>query len=202
MGVPKIQLSSAETELMQNASVILTKNSVLQKIKMLLEEVQEQQLDFVSQHDLDKTGFFLVPPKISKGENYSGLPYLIQDYPRITSAKNIFFIRNMFWWGNFFSSTLHLSGIYKEQFKENIERSFPLMKDFFIGINPDPWVHHFEEINYKKIDSLTKKEFKNACEQFNYLKIASKWPLNQWQESSINLNKTWKFFLRICGLIS
>ena len=106
MGVPKIQLSSAETELMQNASVILTKNSVLQKIKMLLEEVQEQQLDFVSQHNLDKTGFFLVPPKISKGENYSGLPYLIQDYPRITSAKNIFFIRNMFWWGNFFSSTL------------------------------------------------------------------------------------------------
>ena len=202
MEVPKIHLSSAESDLMQNASVILTKNSVLQKIKKILEEVQEKQLSFVNQNNLDKTGFFLVHPKISKGENYAGLPYLILDYPRITSETGLFFIRNMFWWGNFFSSTLHLSGSYKEKFKENIIRSFPLLDNYFIGINPDPWVHHFEKINFKKIESLTIKEFENACEQFNYLKIAAKWPLNEWEQASENLIQSWKFLLSMCGLIS
>ena len=49
-------------------------------------------------------------PKIAKGENYLQLPYVLLDYPRCFDKENIFAIRTMFWWGNFFSITLHLSG--------------------------------------------------------------------------------------------
>ena len=40
--------------------------------------------------------------KISRGENYRGLPYLILDYPAYFSQKDIFAFRTMFWWGHFF----------------------------------------------------------------------------------------------------
>jgi hypothetical protein len=51
--------------------------------------------------------------KISRGENYQLLPYIILDYPSYFSRNNIFAVRTMFWWGNFFSITLHLSGDHK-----------------------------------------------------------------------------------------
>ena len=38
-------------------------------------------------------------PKISKGENYKGLPYVILDYPRIFQKEDILVIRCFFWWG-------------------------------------------------------------------------------------------------------
>ena len=101
MEVSKIHLSPTEIELMQNAEIILTKNRVLQKMKSLLEEVQHKQTDFVRLNNL-KEDIFKVSPKISKGENYLGLPYLILDYPRQTFENNFFFIRTMFWWDNFF----------------------------------------------------------------------------------------------------
>src|SRR4051812_25707955 len=117
---PKIQFSVAESELMQNAAVILTKNRVLEKCKMLLGIVQQQQLEWIRHENRTGSEAFETGPKISKGENYMGLPSLIFDYPRLSSANDLFFIRTMFWWGNFFSSTLHLSGKYKEKMQKNI----------------------------------------------------------------------------------
>ncbi|MEI9808974.1 MAG: hypothetical protein WDO16_14545 [Bacteroidota bacterium] len=77
-----------------------------------------------------------ISPKISKGENYKGLPYLVLDYPRYFEKDNHFAVRSMFWWGNFFSSTLHLSGIYKKKYTSAIEASFTQLQenDFFICV--------------------------------------------------------------------
>lgn len=91
----KIQFSPAEMELMCSAEVILTKNKALQKVKELMEEVQEEMLEYSSNFHFD---VFQVSPKISKGENYLGLPYLVLDYPRNFASDNTFAIRTMFWW--------------------------------------------------------------------------------------------------------
>ena len=201
MEVSKIHLSSSELELMQNAEIILTKNKILEKMKDLLGEVQGEQTAFVKQHSLTN-GIFKIPPKISKGENYMGLPYLILDYPRQSSENNFFFIRTMFWWGNFFSCTLHLAGDTKNLFKENIKQSINDLKNYFISVNNDQWIHHLEETNYRKISSLTKTEFEQYCDQFNHLKIAGAFSLSEWTNVASNLFDCWKFYLKICGLIS
>jgi len=201
MEVSKIHLSSSELELMQNAEIILTKNKILEKVKELLGEVQEKQTNFTKQFSL-KNEIFKVSPKISKGENYLGLPYLILDYPRQSSENNFFFIRAMFWWGNYFSCTLHLTGDVKNSVKENIKQSYTELKSCFIGINSDQWVHHLEETDYKNIGLLTRSEFEQHCDQFNHLKIAAKFPLSEWTNASSDLFDCWKFFLKICGLIS
>lgn len=181
---------------MQNASVILTKNSVLNKIKGGLEELQQLQVD-----TLDESGdalIFSVPPKISKGENYRGLPFLILDHPRYSSGPDLFFIRHMFWWGNFFSSTLHLAGEYCDRFRENIIDAYPLLTHYSVGINTDPWEHHFEDSNYKPVSSLSKAAFTEACHRNQHLKIARRFPLGDWEFMGREMYESWKFLLGIC----
>ena len=53
-----------------------------------------------------------VEPKISKGEKYKGLPWVMLDYPRIFGKEDIMAIGTRFWWGHYFSVTLHLKGGY------------------------------------------------------------------------------------------
>lgn len=201
MEVSKIHLSSAEMELMQNAEIILTKNRILEKMKALLEEVQEKQIHFVENNNLAKE-IFKVSPKISKGENYLGLPYLILDHPRFSSKNNFFFIRTMFWWGNFFSCTLHVAQNSKEQFKNQIKNSYPQLQNFYVSIGKDQWVHHLEESDYRKIDSMTKQQFDERCNNFNHLKIASRHSLTEWVKAPSKLFENWKLFLSVCRLIS
>jgi hypothetical protein len=201
MEVSKIRLSSTEMELMQNAEIVLTKNRILEKVKTLLEEVQKEQIDFIKSHHLNNE-IFKVSPKISKGENYLGLPYLILDYPRHSSENNFFFIRTLFWWGNFFSCTLHLANRSKENFREDIIQSYSRLKNFYMSVSENQWVHHLEETDYRKIDSLTKEEFAVICESFDHIKIAGRHSLIEWEKAPIELLENWKSFLSVCRLIT
>ena len=202
MELPKIQLSSAERELMKNANVILTKNTVLKKIKLLLEQVQQEQVRFIIDQKLGTTDPFLIFPKISRGENYEGLPYIILDYPRMTMNHHFFLTRTMFWWGHHFSSTLHLSGNYKKRYKQNIKDSYHQLGEFFICINTDQWVHHFEETNFIRISSLSEQQFAEQCDAFEHIKISFKCPLDNWEEDPYKLFANWKSLIKLCGLIS
>ena len=197
----KIQFSRSEMELMNNADIILTKNLVLHKIKGLLEGLQSHLVYLVQKN----SGFyahpiFEPPPKISRGENYIGLPYLVLDYPRQFDSVNIFALRTMFWWGNFFSSTLQLSGDYKTEFSPRIEAAYESLagNKYYISVHEDPWVHHFDEDNYLRIDGLDKEAFVDYCHQYDYIKIAAKWPLWDAHFAAKNLLESWNYLLRIC----
>ena len=195
----KIQLSHAEMQLMCDAEVILTKNSVLQKTSALLESVQEAQLQ--SQKEFQTflpEEVFSTPPKISRGENYGGLPWLVLDYPRLFTRTDTFAIRTFFWWGRFFSCTLQLSGFYKSVFQQKIAAAHPqLSAHHYIGINTDPWQHHFEEDNYKPISQLSQKDFETFVKEGPHLKIATHFPLSSWPQADGLLLNTWKHYLQI-----
>jgi len=78
-----------------------------------------------------------VPPRISKGENYKGLPWVVLDYPRCFGRDDVLAVRTLFWWGHYFSVTLHLKGSYKEMFLPVIRDHLPLLgaAGFFIGVS-------------------------------------------------------------------
>ena len=200
----KIQFSDREIDLLSNAEIILTKNKALEKVKAMLEEVAEMQMDFISKKTLLlNMNIFKTPAKISKGENYLGLPYLVLDYPRNFSNHNIFAIRTMFWWGRSFSTTLHLSGEYL-QMREQVSQHFKLLQaaDFLVCINQDQWVHHFEDSNYKAVRLMNEKEFGAILEELPHIKIAANWPLSDWHDAATNLFEGWKKLMAIAGLIS
>ncbi len=198
MDKAKLRLSVKETELVSNADWILTKNEILEKVKWLLADVQSQQQHFLNTTTTTLPSELLsIPPKISKGENYKGLPYLVLDYPRYFGKDDHFAIRSMFWWGNFFSITLHLSGLYKKMYAPKLEKAFTLLKaeSFFIGISNDQWEHHFETSNYLPADEMNETVFKNYISDKSFIKLAKKIPLDQWNDAGDIL------FVSFCKII-
>jgi hypothetical protein len=91
----------------------------------------------------------------------------------------------MFWWGNFFSITLHLSGTYKSMFEKNIAASFGKIKNenFSLCINIEEWEHHFEEDNYVPILQVEEKSFKKNILETRFIKLAKRIPLPDWENA-------------------
>ena len=176
-----------------NADIILTKNSVIQKTIALLSGLQEQLLAETSQFHPASS------PKISRGENYLGLPYVVLDYPRISTGENLYFIRSMFWWGHFFSSTLQLAGTFKEENELKLAAAYPALcaNNYYVGADDDSWQHHFESTNYLPIASLSQEAFYHALQKGPHIKIAAKWPLSEWDSAATRLWESWRFFANL-----
>ncbi|NJN25258.1 MAG: hypothetical protein HC819_04405 [Cyclobacteriaceae bacterium] len=118
--------------------------------------------------------------KISKGENYHGLPYQMLDFPAIFSKESIFAFRTMFWWGNFFSVTLHLQGEALKKYRKNICAHINELSSegFFVSTGPTPWEYHYESENYKLIDI----EDVARLAQENFIKLSKKIELENWAQ--------------------
>ncbi len=169
-----VKLSLDELELVTDAQFILTKNAIIRKVYELFGDLSAE---FMEVADIALPQEVLsISPKIAKGENYRELPWVMLDYPRVFSQQNVFAIRCFFWWGNFFSITLQLQGIYKEAYEPFIKNS--ITNDWWYCINTnDAWQHHFEETNYKQLTGDV--DFK----KLPFLKLAKKIPLEKWDNA-------------------
>jgi hypothetical protein len=172
MNLANLQLSSEEMRLVRDAETILTKNSVLFKVVGLMGELSGRYRDSwtaaaaragfsggdgFSGADAGHAGFpgaviAGIDPgnaKISRGENYRGLPWVMLDYPRVFGREDVLAIRTFFWWGHSFSVTLHLKGSY-------LRLCLPVIRSrrlelaaagFQLGISDDEWRHeHTPEV--------------------------------------------------------
>lgn len=186
MDAAKISLSPEETALVLRADWILTKNAILQKVRRLLETVQSLQQPRLSGLPPE---VLLPNAKISKGENYRGLPYLVLDQPRYFNGEHIFAIRTLFWWGHFFSSTLHLAGDYKKRYENKIGKAFGFGQEagFHITINTDPWEHHFGADNVVSLQEITATRFEDIIRNSPFIKLSKKVSLEQWDHAAEKL---------------
>ena len=182
MSKAKIRLSKQELQLVTNADWILTKNWIIKKIQSLFGGLEQEMTSCLKDHAGQLPQEVInIHSKISKGENYKGLPYLILDCPRYFKGENIFAIRTMFWWGNFFSITLQLSGVYKNKFKKKIIEAFNELKKekFFLCHNASQWEHHFEKTNYIPVNKLSANQFRQLLSKNSFIKLAQKIPLKK-----------------------
>jgi len=200
MNPAKIRLSPKEMDLVTNADWILTKNDIILKTRLLLEELSAEQEEAVKPYRLKLPGEILSQrPKITKGENYKGLPYLVLDYPRYFEKENVVAIRTMFWWGHFFSITLHLSGQYKSRFEDRFINNYELLKkkDLYYCVNEDPWQHHFEKDNYQPVRGYPESKFSERVKSGDFLKLSYKLPLTEWNEAPVILLDNFCFLLTL-----
>jgi len=147
----KIALSDKELEVVCNTDFIFTKHIIIQKVLQLFGNLAATLEDKLKKEQgCLPEEIFKHRPKISKGENYLLLPYVILDYPRCFAKEDTLAIRTFFWWGNFFSVTLQLSGSYKSSIANNIAGSFEYLKqhNYSICINHSQWEHQFSSDNY------------------------------------------------------
>jgi hypothetical protein len=182
----KIQLSTFEKELINNSEWILTKNNIIKKVQQLFGAVQENISDYTNTSSkIFPDEVAAISPKISKGENYLGLPWLMLDFPRYFDKENIFAIRTLFWWGNFFSTTLHLSGKYKELYSKNIMNNYEELRknEFYICVNEDQWHHHLENENYKPLKEFSVADLENHIGERTFIKLTKRLSLSHWDSA-------------------
>lgn len=186
MDVAKIQLSTEELSLVQNAHWLLTKNTIIEKVFELFGEVAHEVRDnFTIKPGVLHEAVLVPSPKISKGENYKGLPWVMLDYPRFFNHEDVFAIRTMLWWGHYFSVTLHLKGKYKAQYQQNLLRNLPLLtaRQFYVCISGEEWRHELEEDNYKPLTQLNSSVVEKILLANNFCKLSAKISLPQWNQS-------------------
>ncbi|MEP7166235.1 MAG: hypothetical protein ABI741_16150 [Ferruginibacter sp.] len=197
----KITLSDKELSLVINAEWILTKQIIIDKVYHLFAEA----IPVIRSQVLNERALFPAEvissvPKIYKGENYLQLPYVMLDYPRCFNKENIFAVRTMFWWANFFSITLHVSGYHVNVVRENLLKNRELIgSEFFIGVNENQWEHHFEVNNFLPCGQLNKEQQIKLFEQNDFIKLALKFDLHEWNNIPALLHEGYK---KIAALIS
>jgi hypothetical protein len=196
MDAAKVQLSKEELALVSDPGWILTKNSIMARAVALFAGLAGEQqalggeLRAVSYKlQAASQGLVIFPanwdtPKISKGENYLGLPYVMLDYPRLFTREHVLAIRTMFWWGHYFSVTLHLKGWMQEMFLDVIERHTQELVDagFHIAISEDEWRHEVEGDNYRPLGEAVSNELRAARER-PFLKLSATCGLEEWNKA-------------------
>lgn len=198
MDLAKIRLSQEELLLVQNAEWLLTKNRIIGKVYDMFGFLIDDIRGLIIGSRILSSEIFAASPKISKGENYQGLPYVMLDYPRCFGKSDTFAIRTMFWWGNFFSTTLHVKGKYKNALMPVLQECLPLFADreFFININNDEWRHDFEPDNYLPISDVDTGTFANSLIKKDFCKIAGKISLDDWSSIPGQLVTFYEIFLK------
>jgi hypothetical protein len=186
-----VSLSVFELELVTNPDWILTKNRVIQKVYELFGLLSE----VYKQYDPLLNEPVQLSPKIAKGENYKGLPYVMLDYPRYFGKEDVFAIRTFFWWGNFFSITLHLKGRYKTEFETKIISALLKgeLNDAWINTSEEEWMHDINNAHVKPVVQSKAAELLHR----NLVKLTFTIPLQEWNEAKQFLEKKFKLFVKI-----
>jgi len=187
MNNANVKLSKTELSLVTDASVILTKNNIIAKVYQLFGGLSSHWQNYVAEKAANlPVEITAASAKIYKGEQYLGLPYVMLDYPRVYTAQHILAIRCFFWWGNFFSITLHLSGRFMQAYKQNLNNwiNSNTGQGWFICVNTDAWQHHFGENNYCSIDVMGNTILNETlAAQDSFVKVAKRMPLEQWDDA-------------------
>lgn len=196
----KITLSDAELGIVQETEWILTKQNIITAVYTLFHErIADIKNSVLINPSLNLPEILSAIPKINKGENYRLFPYVIMDFPAVFSKENIFALRTMFWWGHFFSVTLHLSGKYQLLYADNIKQNLKQNgKDFFVCINENAWQHNFETENFIAVKDITAEKL-DAIINKPFFKIALKYSLQQWNSMPQILEDAYQQILKLVG---
>jgi hypothetical protein len=197
MTAKKNKFTLTELKILHNTDFFLVKTSATKKIEHLFAEardeiksvIEEENISFPKEVDV-QTG------KIFRGENYLGLPYLLLDYPKYFSKESVFAFRTMFWWGIFFSFTLHLQGKALQERRNALIKKISSLKrkNIYICVNNNPWQYHYKKDNYLPVDKLSDIELKKIFLKKEFIKLSRKIPIKDYKSISKFARESFGYF--------
>lgn len=198
MRITNVKLSAAEMALACDAEVLLTKNKVIEKVYELFGELACHYVEVIKKVDLPPE-ILNASPKISRGENYLGLPWVVLDYPRLFKGEDYFSIRTFFWWGHYFSSSILVKGKWLGLINVENIAAFSNEKKWRITTVDDPWQHHILPENTEQIDGLKASAIQGLIDKNSFLKLQIFIAIEEWDLVQNFLEESFKTFL---GLLS
>lgn len=198
MQTTNIIISPEEMEVIKNYDFFYTKHRVSTKIKDLLAVLRDEYKTVIKESQVViPSDVDIQVGKIFQGENYKLLPYILLDYPKLFNKKSVFSFRTMFWWGNFFSCTLHLGGEAYVEKANKIEANYNILlsKDVYVSVGATPWEYDYVAENYKPAEQININELINSHR--NFIKISRKISLNDYGKLSSFGTDTLRLFLKL-----
>ncbi|MET0635906.1 MAG: hypothetical protein ABWZ25_07745 [Chitinophagaceae bacterium] len=192
----KIQLSKEEKELISNSKWILTKNDILLKVNAMLTGIMADQTEWLFSRQLQLPAALAShSPKISRGENYHGLPWMMLDQPRIFGKPDTFAIRIFFWWGHFFSITLQLEGSYKTSYQHTLSHATLADRNYLVAVTGNRWLHHPADDHYRAVSLMNADSFTNHIKDHPFVKLTSVTPLSDWEQIREKMSEEFSFLM-------
>jgi len=191
-------LSKEELIVISNQDFLLTKNKALEKIYQILVRVKNHLEPLVTKNkSIFPKELKTSHAKISKGENYKQLPYVVLDYPAVFHHENIFAYRSMFWWGHYFSATLHLQGAYLEAYRDALIDHLSSLTDhpLYVAVGESPWEYHYDSSNYLPLEDTHGK----LLVTHPFIKLSIKSDLSEWKSFPKLAYQTFSLFLEAIG---
>ena len=180
----KVKLSEAELALAADPQVMLAKIAVTDAVYSLFGRLARLQSERIAAVRHRFGPVFDTPPKISRGERYRDLPYVMLDHPRLFGEYDIFAIRTLFWWGRFFSVTLHLRGAWRERLSDTIgqQREWLGLRGYHLSTGMHEWEHHFGADNYLPVSDMGEDGWRASLSQGDFTKLAVRFPVSRFND--------------------
>jgi hypothetical protein len=177
MEASKVTLSEAEHRLLTDAAVILTKNSVIDKVCQLFGELGNRFYEISAALREAYPSIYQPHPKVSKGEKHQDLPWVMLDYPRYFAREGHIAIRCFCWWGRYYSIQLQVSGNYLSSFIQAYTLSLQSQPSgWFAGLTHDPWDLQLPPTRWQEISQ------QSPTDESVYFKMAKKIPISEWEQ--------------------
>ncbi|PUZ27952.1 hypothetical protein DCC81_00220 [Chitinophaga parva] len=178
-------LTPEERALVFNTDWLRMKHGIMDKVMHLLGQVQDAITILPAwQQWPEAAPVRSLGAKISKGERYKDLPYVILDYPRLFSREDIFALRTMFWWGHDFTATLHLAGHSLARYRARLESARPALEaagaQLYI-LEEDPWHHEIGAGIYQPLSAVAQTGWEQALDK-DFVKLARSFDLGEWEQ--------------------
>ena len=106
----------------------------------------------------------------------------------------------MFWWGNFFSITLHVSGNNKNDLLKNLTDNVSLLakNDFYIYTGIKEWEHDIDPGSYRKLSAINEDELQKIFSANSFLKLAVKFTVESLEIVEDNLLRNYELLVKCC----
>ncbi|SMG17032.1 hypothetical protein SAMN05661096_00911 [Marivirga sericea] len=182
------KFTTQELDLASDPTVLLIKYRMIEKVWDYLEDMQKEiRKELDSFEDKLPSELNLVHGKISKGENYKYLPYLMLDFPAFFTKKDIIAFRTMFYWGNFISSTFHLQGKFVQKYGKSLLHSLKNYGKVYFCVNNSPWEYDYKSSNYVLLDKMDSVELEDHVQNTGFIKLSIKFPVEEMPERKTDM---------------
>jgi hypothetical protein len=173
--------TKTEELFLANPDPMIMKQGIFRKLDQLFGTVQESlKMTLNESHWLFPEETDLLRGKISRGENYLGLPWMMLDFPRLFSAEQTVALRTFFWWGNSYSCHLLISGsALPRAISSLLESEKRSHSSLLISTGSDPWKHHFNESEFVSLKELSVERISQLQINPNYLKLSAWFSLDK-----------------------
>ncbi len=165
------KLTKHELNFAKSTVYPITKQEIIQKVGVLFQELGKNLCHQVNDHlPLKSTAY-----KITRGENYKRMPYVVLDYPQLSGNQFPVVCRTLFWWGHYFSCSLLIRRDLIDI--EATAKTILKLKKCRIWIGTNLWEHDLKSGEYAKVAKMSCAEIITILEAQPYLKLTAKIPL-------------------------